>query len=389
MNEDGAMIAGRLAGGGAVLGRGLLIAVGLPFLLSRVWMGAFVYLAHAGRPFLGEVPGGWIGVDHWWLNPWMTFDSRWFLQIATDGYEPFLAPFFPLYPMLLRLAGPGEGAMALWGVCISNIALGVSGWLMYRLSRVEQGETVARLAVWTLMFYPSTAFFSACYTDSLFLMLLLASLLLMRHGLPWTAALVGGLAALTRNPGFLITFMLALDYAQARRFDWRRIRMGELVPCLIPLVCFVLFQMWLAVSFESWHVGASTHAQYYRGFSWPWQPLVLDLARTLGGAISLNPLLSVVATIGALSLVLLVGRRAPLSYSFFTVGILVLHFCVARTIPPYSVPAARYLGATPFPQLIALVVARSGRAGRLGFFVVYALACAIESYAFGMKNSIG
>src|SRR5262245_17225291 len=77
-----------------------------PFLLSRVWVALFVYLGHARRPFLAPVLGGWEGVANWWLNPWTTYDSQWFLRIATTGYEPLTASFFPLYSLLLKPTGP-------------------------------------------------------------------------------------------------------------------------------------------------------------------------------------------------------------------------------------------------------------------------------------------
>lgn len=75
------------------------------YLISRLICIMFVYLGHAQRVYLQQVPGGWEGVANWWLNPWTTYDSRLFLDIAANGYREITTPFYPLYPALLNLSG--------------------------------------------------------------------------------------------------------------------------------------------------------------------------------------------------------------------------------------------------------------------------------------------
>src|SRR5439155_20605889 len=105
-----------------------------PFLLSRVWVALFVYLGHARRPFLAPVPGGWEGVASWWLNPWTTYDSQWFLRMAVVGYEAVTAAVFPFYSLVLHAAGPDEIRMAAWGVLVGNVAFALALAGLYQLT---------------------------------------------------------------------------------------------------------------------------------------------------------------------------------------------------------------------------------------------------------------
>ena len=57
------------------------------FISSRLLCSGLVYFGHSKRTFLSPVPGGWEGIENWWLNPWTTYDSQWYLQIAVDGYQ--------------------------------------------------------------------------------------------------------------------------------------------------------------------------------------------------------------------------------------------------------------------------------------------------------------
>src|SRR4051812_37199867 len=55
------------------------------------------------------------------LNYWAHWDGAWYSEIALYGYDyraPMSTPFFPLFPMLLRVGTALGGGPALWGVFI-------------------------------------------------------------------------------------------------------------------------------------------------------------------------------------------------------------------------------------------------------------------------------
>lgn len=244
------------------------------FTLSRIWCGLWVYAGHFSHPFREKISGSYEGVSNFWLNAWTAYDSTHFFHIATRGYDPQTAPFFPLYPLLLRLAAPNENAMALLGILISNAALLGALLLLYLLVQHEDASTRdaedgenrdatsntatrdivnstavtvspaaltksetephadtqkrARLTVFLMAFSPLACVFSAVYTDALYAFLLVAAFCCARGVFrlastrAWfLAGVFAALASLTRNSGPIIFLALLAQWFLSQRASIR------------------------------------------------------------------------------------------------------------------------------------------------------------------------
>jgi hypothetical protein len=101
--------------------------------------------------------------------------------------------------------------------------------LVWLAARRHLEERPARLSLWLLALAPAAAFFSYPYSESLFLLLSAASLLLLETGRWQVATLAGAAAALTRAPGALLGLSFA---AAAWRPQQRRLAMGATGPLL-------------------------------------------------------------------------------------------------------------------------------------------------------------
>jgi mannosyltransferase PIG-V len=157
------------------------------------------------------------------LAPAARWDSVWYLAIARDGYgmpgDDAKAAFYPLYPGLMRVGGWIVGSPLIAGLLISLACFVVALVLLHRLAAIELGERDARGTVLLMAFFPSALFFSAVYSESLFLLLSVGAVLAARQG-RWTwAGVAGGLAALTRNSGVLLLVPLALMFLYGPRAD--------------------------------------------------------------------------------------------------------------------------------------------------------------------------
>jgi mannosyltransferase PIG-V len=176
------------------------------------------------------------------------WDGGWYLGIARDGYghadgtQTDLA-FFPLYPALMRaigaLGGSSDDAYLAAGVLVSNVALLIAAILLARLVAADHDATVAAAAIALLLVFPTTVIFSAVYAESLFLLCAVAALYFARTGRPVAAAIAGGLAALARPFGVLVSVPLALEFAGQRRRD-----LGPIVAVALPIGAFLA---WMAV----------------------------------------------------------------------------------------------------------------------------------------------
>ena len=141
----------------------------------------------AGLGSVGEVVGA----------PVMRWDSVYYVEIARHGYTQLKqAGFFPLYPLLTGALDGIVGSTVVAGTLISLVAFAVGLVLFDRLAVLETGSSlVARRAVWLLALFPASLFFSAVYTEGLFLALSVGAFLAARNGRWAWAGILGGLAA--------------------------------------------------------------------------------------------------------------------------------------------------------------------------------------------------
>lgn len=149
------------------------------------------------------------------------WDAGWYLTIANEGYmyRPNAAEtfqqniaFFPAYPMAMRHVSAVFGRQPLWtGVAISIVAFYLALVYLLRLARRELGdEDQAVTAVMLIAAYPFAVFFSAAYTEGLFLLTLVAAVYHFRHDQLWRSAIWGFICGLTRPPGCFLSVVLGL-----------------------------------------------------------------------------------------------------------------------------------------------------------------------------------
>jgi hypothetical protein len=152
-------------------------------------------------------------------TPW---DAGHYVAIADRGYDqPLRAAFFPLYPLLARAVTAPLESPLLGGVLVSFAALAAALYLLHRLVTLELGERYARAALLVTALFPTAFFFSAIYTESLFLALSVGAIYAARCDRWALAALAGGLAAATRNTGVLLLVpLLLLPRARPRDALW-------------------------------------------------------------------------------------------------------------------------------------------------------------------------
>jgi hypothetical protein len=147
------------------------------------------------------------------------FDAGWYLQIATYGYE-YLPDrfdrqqnlvFFPAFPVLMSLGSLLMARQVLWaGTLISIIAFVWASRYLYRLARELMDEDRAQATVLLASLYPFAIFFSAAYTEGLFLLAMIGAWYHLRRDQRWPAFAWGLLAGLTRPNGCLLSVPLAL-----------------------------------------------------------------------------------------------------------------------------------------------------------------------------------
>ncbi|MGH2529930.1 MAG: mannosyltransferase family protein [Actinomycetota bacterium] len=266
--------------------------------------------------------------DPGWQNAFTSFerfDALWFLRIASSGYRTGdgSAAFFPLYPLAIRTVSWVMGGHPFAAsLLFSNAAIACGLCVVYALTASERSIATARRTVVLVALFPTSFFFFAPYSESLFL-LLSATTYWAARSRRWAAAgAAGALAALTRNIGIVLAPALVVE-----AFHQRAEGRGSVLPGLgaavaVGLGTLAYLAYWWA-KVGDWLAPVDQQANWQRTFSWPWATLVdgtRDAFRYLGnanGGYWLIDWLIVVPVVGASVFALL--RYRP-SYSVYLWG---------------------------------------------------------------------
>jgi Mannosyltransferase (PIG-V) len=308
------------------------------------------------------------------VAPLARWDSVWYLAIANDGYpagDPRRAAFFPLYPLLLRAAKALMGSPIVAGVAVSLVCFAVALVLLHRLTALELGPAAADETVWALALFPAAVFFSAVYSEALYLMLSVGAIYAARTGRWAWAGTLGALGAATRSAGVLLVVPLAIMWlarADPAR-PARRVRDAAwiaLVPAGLAAFC-------AALALGGGDAFAPLHAQdvWFRRFAGPFVGIWDGTAAAWRGVHHLDApyaradivlfcflVLAVPAVVGVL-------RRLPPAYGAYVVAALALP--LSYPVGPQPLMSLPRFLAVLFPLFMGLGawMADGGRARRI------------------------
>lgn len=223
---------------------------------------------YLNQPILDE------GLSGTLLGPWQRFDGLRYTRVAAVGYEDEANSVFPpLYPLLVRgLAFPLGGrhsAHMVMAIIVANLSCLGLFILLYKVASAELGEAFAVRTVLYFALFPAAFFLFAPYTESLFLLLSLASLWAARKQSIVGAGLLGLLASLTRLTGWVLVVPLAYEWWQARLSHgrWREGTalvngrlLAEGISVLLPGLGTVLFMVYRRL------IGLPSLGQMYRTY---------------------------------------------------------------------------------------------------------------------------
>ncbi len=213
-----------------------------------------------------------------WHNlfvPWERFDALWFLRIADTGYRSTdgSAAFFPLFPAITRGVSFALGGRPFAaGMLAANVAFLGALWLLYLLTARERSIETARTTVLLLAVFPTSMFFTAPYSEPLFLLLAVAAFWGARGRRWWLAGVAAALAAMTRSVGIVLAPALAVEAVHQRRGSGRPILPGLAAACG-PALGIALYLMYWSVRTGDALAPVHVQANWQRTFSWPWATL--------------------------------------------------------------------------------------------------------------------
>lgn len=205
---------------------------------------------------------------------WNRWDSINYQALAEFGYNataemrPRLV-FYPLYPWIVRLFAFVTHDYLISAFIVSTIASLATAVLFYRLVAMEYSSELAQRAVWFLFIFPTSYFLHIGYTESLFLMLALSSMLSARRQRWLLAGVFGALACLTRVNGLVLIPALLVEaghqYWTTRRWQWQWLAIG-----LIALGFGGYLLLNKHVTGDFFAFSSIMRTNFSKSLTWPW-----------------------------------------------------------------------------------------------------------------------
>lgn len=152
---------------------------------------------------------------------WNRWDAPHYLYIAQHGYSPtgdesnFIV-FQPLFPLITKITHFVIPDYEFAGIFISIILFVATAIFFYLIIKQQFNKRLAQRSVFILVLFPTSYFFNAPYTESLFLFLAVLMLYLTSKKMWLQASVALWLAILTKHVGVFLIFPLLFAMYEKR-----------------------------------------------------------------------------------------------------------------------------------------------------------------------------
>ena len=154
----------------------------------------------------------------YYLWVWGNFDGTHYLEVARNWYHQLEYPFFPLYPLMIRIIFQFFDSLKIYvpyitiGVVLSNLLFLAALFVAYRIIIFDKQKALVPLLFLALITYPTSFFYGAVYNDALFFLLASLTIYFSRQKSFLLASITASFAMLTRLNALALVFLIAFEY---------------------------------------------------------------------------------------------------------------------------------------------------------------------------------
>lgn len=311
------------------------------------------------------------------VAPWYRWDTARYLEIADFGYDFNLinTVWPPLYPFLIKIFSFLIHPSTLAAILISNLFFVVGIFLTYLFTKEHFSEDTAKNTIFFMSIFPTSFYFLAGYSESIFLTLSVGVFLFIRKKKWLWAGLLSALAALTRVQGIILVVPIIIelikDYFKDKNLKLFVINSFSCVyaPFAYGLYSFYVF-FGLRVDWP-WNMLATHWGQH---FGLPWEGFYYTFLSILGKNIHIDytpnlvKIVNILLSLFAIYILIAIRKKIPLSLSIYSWIMLIL--AIGKI--DYNntlISTARYL-LTIFPIFIGMAMILKNRLIKTIYFSV-------------------
>jgi Gpi18-like mannosyltransferase len=298
------------------------------------------------------------------VTMWANFDGLNYISLAENGYKNLYSnsqyAFFPVYPYLVKTFS-FLGSYLVSSLVISHLSIILGLYVFYRLILLDFSKEIASRAIFLLLIFPTAFFFGSANSESLFFLLTVSTVYLVRKKLFLLSAMVALLASATRLVGIFLWPVLLTELWQANKSSIKKtLKDPRSVLMLLPplgLLSFMRFQFfhtgsWITFITSQPSFGANRvvnklillHQVFYRYFK------MLTTLSPFADPIYFTVALELIITVLFLGLVIHTFKKTRLSYAVYaTLSLLI------PTLTGTFSSMPRYV-LTIFPAFMVLAV---------------------------------
>jgi hypothetical protein len=304
----------------------------IAFLVTRVVVFGGAYLSDIALPMVSNTEArDAVGI-------WNRWDTNWYARIVDQGYsftpgERNTVAFFPLYSLLMSIIKPIIGNTVAAGLLISNAAFLVALIFLYLLTEAKfENQTTAGRTVFYIASFPTAFFFTAAYTESLFLLLSIAAVY-AAHQRHWGWAVIcGTLCAATRSFGVFIWLVVMQEWLAMHAWTVGTIREPDtwqklvtalktdfhtfIMICLIPFGLFI-YMIYLTINFGDPFAFWTTQIGWGRTSIGPIATILRDINFVIAGNLPYFTYLNILAFFVVLGLCIPIGKQLGAGYALY------------------------------------------------------------------------
>lgn len=187
------------------------------------------------------------------LYPFGNFDGAYYLLIAAKGYT-VNAGFFPLFPLSIHLTNsflnpsadqPFDLIQYFIAIVLVGIYFLISLKIFYKLIKLDYKENIAIWSIIFLLIFPTSFFYAAIYSESLFLLLSLLAFYFARNKRWFWAGVASIFLSASRLVGIAIFPALLYEYFKSEKNK----SLGKLLSIFLAPIGLITYAFY---NFQKW-----------------------------------------------------------------------------------------------------------------------------------------